>query len=358
MNEYLRMNYYGNTVLQYLYVLAGIIVAWIIFKIIRNIVIVKVRKWAGKTKNSFDDVLITGIDRFVIPYLYLFCNYILINQLNMTRRADKFLTLSLTVVTIYYVVRVLNHSLQYSLYLYLHKRKEGDIRIKQFNGILLVIKVFVWMLGLLFFLDNIGYHVTTILAGLGIGGIAVALAAQNILSDLFSYFVIFLDKPFEIGDFIVVGSQSGTVERIGIKTSHVRSLGGEQMIIPNADLVKSTINNYKRLERRRVVFEIRVVYNTPIELLEEIPGILKAAVTKREKILFDRAHLQNFESYYINYEVVYSVLSDNYNLFMDIQQSILLEILAEFKMRGIEIAIPAQTIAINGETKEKVNEDR
>jgi len=342
MNSFLDRVFWGNTVLQYLYVLAGLFVAWIVLQIVRSVVLGFIRKLASKTVTSYDDAFISATEKFILPYVYLVANYVVIKQLNFSTKGQRIIEVAFTLVSVYYLVRAFNHLLQYSVHLYLRKREETETRIKQFDGMLLVVKAFVWVIGLLFFLDNIGYSVTTIVAGLGIGGIAIALAAQNILSDLFSYFVIFLDKPFEIGDFIVVGDKSGSVEEIGFKTSRVRSLGGEQLVIPNAELVKSTINNFKRLEKRRIAFSIRVVYDTPPQLLQEVPGILKSAVEKREKTLLDRSHLASLSDYYVNFEVVYFVLSDDYNLYMNIQQSILLDIITTFKEKGIEFALPTQ----------------
>jgi small-conductance mechanosensitive channel len=285
----------------------------------------------------------------------LLANYIIIKQLSFSVRGQRILEVAFTLVSVYFLVRAFNHLLHYSIQLYLIKREETVTRIKQFDGMLMVVKALVWVIGLLFFLDNIGYSVTTIIAGLGIGGIAIALAAQNILSDLFSYFVIFLDKPFEIGDFIVVNDKSGSVEQIGFKTSRIRSLGGEELIIPNAELVKSTINNFKRLEKRRISFTVRVVYDTPPELLQEVPEVLKAAVEKREKTLLDRAHLATLADYYINFEVVYFVLSDDYNLYMNIQQAILLDIITAFRARGIKFALPTQ-VNLNAKNEAEIKQ--
>ena len=156
----------------------------------------------------------------------------------------------------------------------MQKKQEPLERTAQLTGILIVIKALVWIVGILMLIENLGYNITTIITGLGIGGIAIALAAQNILTDLFSYFVIFFDKPFEIGDVISVNNITGTVERIGIKTSHIRSVSGEQLIMPNAELVKSTIKNIKRLERRGVTFKLNVRYDTPERKIKNLPDII------------------------------------------------------------------------------------
>jgi len=214
---------------------------------------------------------------------------------------------------------------------------------------LMVIKALIWIGGTLMLIENLGYNITTIITGLGIGGIAIALAAQNILGDLFSYFVIFFDKPFEIGDFIVAGEHMGVVEKIGIKTSHVRSLDGQQLIMPNAEMAKSVIQNFKRLQRRRVVFSIGVVYYTSSVKIRAIPQMIKAIVSKEVNATFDRAHLKSFGDFSINYEIVYYIESADYLTYMNIQQAICMNIFEKFECEEIEFAFPTQTLFLNNQ---------
>jgi small-conductance mechanosensitive channel len=200
---------------------------------------------------------------------------------------------------------------------------------------------------LLLALDNIpGVEITTLLASLGIGGIAVALAVQSILSDLFASLSIALDKPFELGDFIIVGDLSGSVEQIGLKTTRLRGLGGEQLIFSNADLLGSRIRNMQRMQERRVAFSIRVPYETPAAQLRAIPAMLRAIVAAQAQLRFERAHLQALDDFAIAFEVVYHVPSADYGLFMDMQQAILLGIIERFAQERIDFASSAQTIAV------------
>lgn len=203
----------------------------------------------------------------------------------------------------------------------------------------------------LLILDNLpGIQVTTLLASLGIGGIAVALAVQNILSDLFASLSIALDKPFVVGDFIAVGNEQGTVEEIGLKTTRVRSLSGEQLIFSNADLLSSRIRNFGRLQERRVVFTIGVAYETDLQTLREIPDMIRAIVEAQEQVRFDRAHLARIDEYDLVYEVVYFVLSPDYNVYMDVQQAINLALLERFRAAGIDIIYPTQQIYLFDQT--------
>jgi len=213
------------------------------------------------------------------------------------------------------------------------------------------ISVFViWIAGILFLLANLGFDITAVVAGLGIGGIAVALAAQAMLGDLFSYFVILFDRPFEIGDFLIFGDILGSVERIGVKTTRLRSLGGELIVVSNSDLTNSRVRNYKKMERRRVVFQVGVVYGTPVEQVKEIPAILRSVVEREELAIFDRAHFASYGDWSLDFEVVYNVASPDYNVYMDIQQSINVAIYEEFSERGIGFAFPTQTVQIQSDS--------
>jgi small-conductance mechanosensitive channel len=208
-------------------------------------------------------------------------------------------------------------------------------------------RVALWTAVFLLVLDNFGVRVTALLAGLGVGGIAVALAVQNILGDLFASISIVLDRPFEIGDFIVVGDCLGTVEYIGLKTTRVRALSGEQIVFSNGDLLSSRIRNFKRMYERRVVFAIGVTYGTPYEKLAAIPGMLRSIVEAQPDARFDRAHFQRFGDYALVFEVVYFVRRPDYNVYMDVQQTINLEIYRRFAAESIEFAYPTQTVLVD-----------
>jgi len=202
----------------------------------------------------------------------------------------------------------------------------------------------IWSAAALLIVANLGIDVTAMIAGFGIGGIAVALAAQNILGDLFASASIVLDKPFVLGDFINVDNKMGTVEYIGLKTTRLRSLTGEQVVFSNADLLKSRIHNYKRMYQRRILFTIDVTYDTPVEKVSAIPGILREAVESCERVRFDRAHFARFSESALAFEVVYFVLAPEYNVYMDIQQEINLTILRRFTEEKIAFAFPSRTI--------------
>lgn len=228
-----------------------------------------------------------------------------------------------------------------------HFAQHGDMgRGAAYSLLAFLGQVVVWSLLLILALENLGVDVTALIAGLGLGGVALALAVQNILGDLFASLAITLDRPFEVGDFIIADQMKGTVERIGIKTTRVRSLSGEQIVLANSDLLGSRIQNYKRMNERRVVFSLRVEHDTPLELLQEIPPLLAEIVRNKELTRFDRAHLQEISEWAYTFEIVYFVNSPEYNRYMDIQQQILFEVVESFERLGVKFAVPARNVIV------------
>jgi small-conductance mechanosensitive channel len=224
------------------------------------------------------------------------------------------------------------------------------------NAVELIAKVAIWTIVLLLALDNMGFQVTALIASLGIGGIAIGLAVQNILGDLFASLSIALDKPFVIGDFINVGEFSGTVEYIGLKSTRLRSLSGEQVVFSNSDLLSSRIRNFKRMARRRILFSFGVTYNTPSEKLGLIPEIVRQIVEEQENATFDRAHFKEFGDFALVYEVVYMMEVPEYNYYMDAQQRVNIELYKHLEQEGIEFAYPTQTLYVKNGTKTLVDE--
>ncbi len=233
------------------------------------------------------------------------------------------------------------------------RRLEGDesdpaAEVTSLNALKLVAKIVMWTLVVLLILENLtGIKIDALIASLGITGVAVALAVQNILGDLFSSLSIALDKPFVIGDLINIDTFTGTVEHIGLKSTRVRSIDGEEVIFSNSDLLNSRIRNFKNLERRRVVLPLGVVYQTPVEKLEMIPAMIKDILKDLEGVTLDRAHLAGFGDFSINFEVAYFVESPEFLLHMDLQQAINLELYRRFSQENIEFAYPTQTVILD-----------
>ncbi|MCW5829809.1 MAG: mechanosensitive ion channel family protein [Deltaproteobacteria bacterium] len=210
-------------------------------------------------------------------------------------------------------------------------------------------RIVLWSIVLLLTLDNLGINITALVAGLGVGGVAVALALQNILGDIFCSITILLDKPFEVGDFIVVGDVAGEVMQVGIKTTRIKSLQGQEVVMSNADLVGSRINNYRRMQERRAVFGVRVVYSTPADKLAEIPKVIQQIVESIPRTRFDRAHFKAFGNFSLDFEAVYYVLDRDMKIYLDIQEQINLALYRKFGEMGIDFAFPTQTLFVHRE---------
>ncbi len=211
----------------------------------------------------------------------------------------------------------------------------ASLNILRFIGITAV-----WVIALLMLLANLGVAIMPLVAGLGIGGVAIALAVQNILGDLFASLSIALDKPFRVGDFLSVGEERGTVEQIGIKSTRLRSVTGEQIVFANGELLKSRLRNYGLMAERRAELTFRVPYDTPRALVAEIPSIVEATIRAQKNARFERAHLARFGDYALQFEAVYFVQDSELNVFMDAQQAINLAVLDEFARRGVAFAYP------------------
>lgn len=212
------------------------------------------------------------------------------------------------------------------------------------NALEILFRVGFWVIVILVTLENLGIKVSTLVAGLGVGGIAAALALQSVASDLFASLAIMWDKPFHLGDFIVIDTFSGTVEKVGIKTTRIRSISGEELIISNSDLVKGRIHNFKRMTERRVVFAFGVTYQTPLQALAEIPSVVEHIIENLPRTRFDRVHFKTLGPSSLDFEVVYYVLSSDYKEYMDVQQAINLALVREFASRHIDFAYPTQTV--------------
>lgn len=345
--EILQQTFFHNRILDYIICLSIFLIGITIIKIFKGTLLNRLQAWASKTTTIIDDFLVDTVKNKLPPLLYFGVFYLSVQGLTLGPTLDKvikiFGSILLTIIGVSFVLAIIIYSLE----IYWVK-KEKDVAKKQaLKGILTVIKFVVWSLAAIILLDNLGIKISALVAGLGIGGIAIALAAQAILGDLFSYFSIFFDRPFEIGDFIITGDCLGTVEHIGIKTTRIRSLGGEQLIFPNTDLTNSRVRNYKRMSNRRVVFQLGVTYDTSLQHLKEIPVIIKDIIKAVNDTEFDRAHFLSYGDFSLVFEVVYYVIGREYNKYMDIQQEINFRIKEEFDKRGIEFAFPTQTLYLN-----------
>ncbi len=347
MQEFLNQTYLGNTIEGYLIAFGIFVGGLIIIKITQKIILYRLKKWAERTETALDDFLIKAIEKSIVPLFYYGAFYAAISSLKLTAEFTNILKIVSLVLLTFFVVRFISSSIMFTLSYFIKRQERGEEKVRQLRGMTVLINIIVWVIGIVFLMDNLGFDISAVIAGLGIGGIAIALAAQAILGDLFSYFVIFFDRPFEVGDFIVVGDKVGTIEYTGIKTTRIRALSGEQLVFSNTDLTNSRIHNFKKMERRRVVFKIGVVYQTPKDKLAEISTFVREIIEKQNDTVFDRGHFSSYGDFSLNFEFVYFIIGSDYVKYMDTQQKINLEIYEEFEKRGIEFAYPTQTLYVS-----------
>lgn len=316
---------------------------------IKWLILNKLAHIAGNTESDLDDSIVyiaKATRQWLILGVTLFIGT---RYLNLPERVETVFIVTATVAAFLQLGLWINAAMRFWLDRYRQRALENDAgSATSLAAMGFVGRVILWAALLLVMLDNLGVNVTALVAGLGVGGIAVALAVQNILGDLFASLSIVIDKPFVIGDFVVVDDMSGTIEHVGLKTTRVRSLSGEQIVIANSDLLKTRIRNYKRMYERRIVFHFGVLYQTTPEQLEAIPNMVREQIEATPNTRFDRAHFQKFGDSSLDFEVVYWMTVPDYARYMDAQQAINLGLVRRFKAAGIDFAYPTRTLFIEG----------
>lgn len=340
--------YLGNSVRAYLTAAGAALAVLLLVKIATYVLVKRLSLLAQRTTTSIDDTVIRilGATRFFLSAVVAV--YV----------GAQFLAIRPDVAGWLRLAAVLAFLLQTGLWLSAAvtataaRMREKKIARGDTAGLGIIAmmglfgRVVVWVVIVLLALDNLGVNITAAVAGLGIGGIAVALAAQNILGDIFASVSIMLDQPFVIGDTIQLGDMTGTVEHIGVKNTRVRSVNGEQLVFANGDLLSSRLRNYQRMAERRVLLVLQVTYQTPVATLERVPAVVRQIVEEEEQARFDRAHLKAFGASSIDFEIVYWIKTPDYAVFMDTQQRINLEVLRQFERIGAGFAYPTQTLYV------------
>jgi small-conductance mechanosensitive channel len=329
---------------------AAVLVAITVFVALRWIrrgVANRLKRIAAQTATTLDDLTMALVLRTNVLFMLSVAIYAGTLALPLGQRTAKNIALALLVVTLWQIGLWAHELIDYLIRQMTNRHAGADASLKTAAGALsFIARVAVWSLLILVVLSNLNVDITTLVAGLGVGGIAVALAVQNILGDLFASLSILLDKPFAVGHFIVVDGIAGTVDHVGLKSTRVRSLSGEEIVLSNTDLLKSRIHNYKRLLERRVLFGFGVTYDTGYDKLAAIPGMVREIIQGLEKTRFDRTHFKEYGDSSLNFEVVYLVLDPDYNIYMDIQQAVNLGIYRRFEQEKIDFAFPTRTLYV------------
>lgn len=319
--------------------------------LLRQLLVSRLGAIAARTSNQVDDMfveLIRDTRTWIIVALALFAG---LTQLAMPDRIAKYLEAAAKMAILWQAALWGGSAITFWLKHYLTHRTTSQDRasIAMINAMGVGAKVLLWVLIVLTALKSVfGVEITAWITGLGVTGIAIALAVQNILGDLLAALAIVFDKPFDVGDTIGIDNITGTVEHIGLKTTRIRSASGEQIIVGNADLLKSRLRNYRRMYQRRAVFNLDVTFDTQPEILERLPGIVEQIITSQSPVKFDRCHVASFGESAIRLEAVYFVLDPDYKRYMDIQQAINLEILRRFAAERVSFAFPSRTVYHEG----------
>jgi small-conductance mechanosensitive channel len=348
-NNILEYVWAGNTVLEYALALATFILIIILLLFFKHRIIRKLKNLSKRTKTEFDDLIIKLIDGINWPFYALLALYIGLQLIQIPELIGTILFYTILIGATYYVILAFQSMIDYGVNKTIAKRKREQNKNDGSTLILLskILKATVWIIATVFILNSLGYDITLLIAGFGIGGIAIAFALQNVLGDIFASVSIFFDKPFQTGDFIVVGEDSGVVKNIGIKSTRLETLQGEELIISNKELTETRVHNYKIMKKRRVVFTFSVTHETPTTKIKNIPRIIENIIQKIKPAKLDRVHFKEFKDSSLHFEVVYNLDSSEYMVYMDTQQNINIAIKEQFEKEGIVMAYPTQTLYVN-----------
>lgn len=314
---------------------------------LKRLLTTRVSRFFKKTSNKWDDIIVYTMEQTTHLWMISAAIFISLGYVPHDKYWNKHIYNAFFIISMIQVAVWLNYLLDRWIVMTVNRKTRSNPAAATSIGLIqLLAKIFILSAVLLFTLNNLGIKITTILAGLGVGGIAVALALQRILGDLFSSLSIVMDKPFVVGDFIVLDQYMGEVERIGLKTTRIRSLGGEQIIISNSDLLSTRIRNFKRMHERRVVFLLSLPLFTRGEEMKKAVSLITAIISSKPQVRLDRCHFMSINKISMDIETVYWVLTDDYNIHMDLQQEILLEIQKAFEAENLNFARPVQTVTV------------
>lgn len=349
--QFLALRFLGIPVREGIKVLLGILIGLALVRLFQVFVIRRLRRMFSRTVSAWDELLVGALEKDLVPALYVLIVYLGLRDLPWRKSIEDGMravaTTLITVLAVRVVLAVVNHSIQ--AYWRRHAADRTAAREKNLNGIITMAKIAVWVLGSLLLLDNLGIKISAFMAGLGITGIAVALAAQTILGDLFSYFVIFFDQPFEVGHNIKVGDLQGDVEYIGLKTTRLRSGDGEQIIISNKALTDSKLQNFRRMHRRRVVYQLDFDPATPTAALRGLSNTVKAQYARFSDVTFERCHFVRFVDGNPRFETSYVLETPDYNRHLAVVHEVNLGLHEELARAGIRFATPTRTLRIRSD---------
>ena len=325
-----------------------IILGWIVYRIFERYF----TKWAKKTKTNLDDEILANIKKPIYFFVILVGAYYGLEFLSILEPYSTEVAFTFSIVEILLIAFIITRVVNVVITWYGEKRAKKQMSEHILFMLKKIINAVIYLFAFLVILAVLKLDLSGVVVGLGVGGIAIAFALQNVLSDVFSAFSIYFDKPFEIGDYIVVGDHSGTVKKIGMKSTRVQLLQGEELVLSNSVLTSTSVRNFKKMRKRRISFSFGVTYATPTNKLKKIPDIIRDIIDgdKLEYVdKLDRVHFTEFGDFSLNFNIVYYLKTKDYAKYMDTQQEINFAIREAFEKEGIEMAFPTQTIFLNKE---------
>lgn len=349
LDKILNYTFWSNSVKDYLLSLLVFVISITILRFFKYKVVTRLKKLAAKSKSQIDDFIIEVIDDVGWPLYILLALYMSLKFIQLPEMIGLAVYYALILVVVYYVIKSLQRIIDFSAQKMIRERKakEKEVDTTIIDLFKKLLKGILWLAAFLFIISSLGYDISSVVVGLGVGGIVIGFALQNILGDVFAAFSIYFDKPFEKGDFIIIGDDLGVVDKIGIRSTRIKHLKGHELVVSNRELTSARINNYKKMQKRRVSFNFGVTYETSSKKVKKIPEIVKKIIDRVDLAEPDRVHFKEFGDFALTFEVVYYTATSDYNKYMDIRQQINLEMKKQFEKEGIEFAFPTQTIFLS-----------
>jgi len=316
-------------------------IVFLAFYLFRSIVILRLVKLSEKTTNTIDDTIVAILKTISLPFAIAISILAGLWAMDVSIMGSKIFLVACVLIVTYQISNAISVLLDHSV-----QKLSDNGNVAAFQGLRSIIRIFIWIGGIVFLIGAMGYNITSMVAGLGIGGIAIALAAQSMLSDIFSSFSIYFDKPFKVGDHIINGAHEGAVERIGLKTTRIRSPRGEEIVISNQALTSAVVQNLGELKRRRAVDLIGFAYDTPNAKLEKLQENIESIVNETKLVDFDRLFFKNFGTSALEWELVYYINSSDYSEYLTARHEINMALKQYFEIQNIELAYPTQTVHV------------
>ena len=296
-----------------------------------------------KTDSDFDDFLFKSLSEYTFPIGITLLAYVSLKHFKLPASLDEGVEIFAVVVFVLLSVRLVN-SIS-ARFLRGLARRSGDEDMQMLIASAMpLLRAIVWALGTLICLQRFGVPMTAVFTAIGGAGLGLAFALKEPVGELFAYVMILLDKPFRVGQFINVGSVWATVEKIGVRSTHLRNLRGEVIVMNNTMLTTTELSNFADMAQRRMVYRIGVTYSTNVDLMRAIPELIGSIIAAENHVRFDRCHFVEFASSSLNFEIVYYIETKDYSVALNAQQSINLQIMQSFADRGIQFALPSQTL--------------